>query len=82
MVSKSENGASNLPSIDRLIHDLGQPLLAIRLNAELLQHDLQGSGSAATQQRVLAILQACQETQDLLEKTVHCEIKNSIKSDA
>jgi len=50
---------------ETLLHDLGQPLLAIRLNAELLMHSLGESGSDAVKKKILAILQASQESMDI-----------------
>lgn len=51
--------------LETLLHDLGQPLLAIRLNAELLMHSLEESGSDATKKKIQAILQASQESMDI-----------------
>jgi len=51
--------------IETLLHDLGQPLLAIRLNAELLMHSLGESGSDAVKKKIQAILQASQESMDI-----------------
>jgi signal transduction histidine kinase len=50
---------------ETLLHDLGQPLLAIRLNAELLMHSLGESGCDAVKKKILAILQASQESMDI-----------------
>jgi hypothetical protein len=44
---------------------LGQPLLAIRLNAELLMHSLGESGSVAVKKKIQVILQASQESMDI-----------------
>ena len=51
--------------MESLLHDLGQPLLAIRLNAELLMHALAESGSDPIQKKIEAILQASQESMDI-----------------
>jgi signal transduction histidine kinase len=51
--------------IETLLHDLGQPLLAIRLNAELLMHSLGESGSDPIKKKIQAILQASQESMDI-----------------
>lgn len=51
--------------IETLLHDLGQPLLAIRLNAELLMHSLGESGSDAVKKKIRTILQASQESMDI-----------------
>lgn len=54
--------------IEALLHDLGQPLLSIRLNAELLMHSISESGSDAIQKKIQAILQASQESMDIASK--------------
>ena len=51
--------------VETLLHDLGQPLLAIRLNAELLMHSLGESGSDAVKKKIHAILQASQESMEI-----------------
>jgi light-regulated signal transduction histidine kinase (bacteriophytochrome) len=51
--------------IETLLHDLGQPLLAIRLNAELLMHSLGESCSEAVKKKIQAILEASQESMDI-----------------
>jgi signal transduction histidine kinase len=51
--------------METLLHDLGQPLLAIRLNAELLMHSLGESSSEAVKKKIQAILQASQESMDI-----------------
>ena len=51
--------------LEALLHDLGQPLLSIRLNAELLLHSLGESGSDPTKKKIQAILQASQESMDI-----------------
>jgi signal transduction histidine kinase len=51
--------------MEALLHDLGQPLLAIRLNAELLMHSLGESGSDSVKKKIQAILQASQESMDI-----------------
>jgi hypothetical protein len=51
--------------VETLLHDLGQPLLAIRLNAELLMHSLGESGSDSIKKKIHAILQASQESMEI-----------------
>jgi signal transduction histidine kinase len=51
--------------IEALLHDLGQPLLAIRLNAELLMHSLGESSPDSVRKKIHAIMQASQESMDI-----------------
>jgi signal transduction histidine kinase len=61
--------------MEALLHDLGQPLLAIRLNAELLMHSLGESGSDSIKKKIEAILHASQESMDITAKIVSLENK-------
>ncbi|AWW49502.1 hypothetical protein G6704_05835 [Polynucleobacter paneuropaeus] len=61
--------------MEALLHDLGQPLLAIRLNAELLMHSLGESGSDASKKKIQAILQASQESMDIAAQLGKLDIK-------
>jgi signal transduction histidine kinase len=64
-----------LTPIGALLHDLGQPLLAIRLNAELLMHSLADSGTDADRKKIQAILQASQESMDIASSIAALECK-------
>jgi signal transduction histidine kinase len=63
MTSQTENNP-----LETLAHDLGQPLLAIRLNTELLLQDTVGVNNDAVQKKLLVILHACQKSQMMLEQ--------------
>jgi len=51
--------------IEALLHDLGQPLLSIRLNAELLMHSLGESSSDSIKKKIQAILQASEDSMNI-----------------
>ena len=60
--------SEDLPSIATLAHDLGQPLFAIRLSAELLMLDSGPMDSELAQKKIAAIFKASEESMAILEK--------------
>jgi signal transduction histidine kinase len=62
---KIDSAMDQRTEIETLLHDLGQPLLAIRLNAELLMHSLGESSPDSVRKKIHAIMQASQESMDI-----------------